>query len=553
MALKATATWMRRLRMAGAAAALTALSVPIAAYAQGRELPRLATRDGRHALMVDGAPFLMLGVQANNSSNYPSVLPDVWPMVERVHANTLEIPVAWEQIEPVEGRFDFSYLDALLPQARERGVRLVLLWFGTWKNTSPGYVPAWVKTDNARFPRMRTKDGKPHYALSPHGAATLAADRKAFVALMRYLKANDPDHTVIMVQPENEVGVYGQGRDHSAEAERLFAGPVPAELTRRIGKRGTWTQAFGDGADAAFNSWYTARYIDSIAAAGQAEKNLPMFVNAAVGDPFAAAGKSGGASGGPDWQVIDVWKAAAPHIGVVTPDLYGRDAKNYIRFLDHYARPDNALMVPETGNDGEFARFLWPALGRGAIGWAPFGMDLTGYSNHPLGAVTLDDATVEAFAAKYRFLKPMARGWAQLAYRHPGWGTAKGAPDAQQAQTMGRWRITAKYGEWQFGSMDSPWLKASPPPAASQPVGGVAVLQLAPDQFLIAGTDVRVGVGLAASGGPDNALMLRVEEGTLADDGSFTARRVMNGDQTDYGLNFTARPMLLRVTMGTYR
>ncbi len=539
------ATW-RRWAMAGAAWAMVA--TPVAAVAQGA-LPKLVARDGRHALLVDGAPFLMLGVQANNSSNYPDMLPQVWPMVDRLHANTLEIPVAWEQIEPVEGKFDFRYLDALLPQARAHGVKLVLLWFATWKNTSPGYVPAWVKTDDRRFPRMRTRDGKTHYALSPHAPATLAADKRAFLALMRYLKDKDAKNTVILVQPQNEVGVYQQARDYSAEANRLFGGQVPA----RLGKRGTWEQAYGPGAEAAFNAWYTARYIDEIAAAGKAIKPVPMYVNAAVGDPFAAPGKSGGASGGPDWQVIDVWKAAAPSIDVVAPDLYTRDAKNYLKFLDHYARPDNALMVPETGNAADFARFLWPTLGRGGIGWAPFGMDATGYYNHPLGAVTLDDATLEAFATKYRFLKPMARGWAKLAYDHPGWGTAKGAPDAEQASVMGRWRVSAKYGEWQFGSMDSPWLKAEPPAAAAQPVGGMAVLQIAPDQFLVTGTDVRVTFDVVDKARGDTAMLIKVEEGTLADDGSFRARRVMNGDQTDYGLNFTAQPMLLRVTMGTYR
>ena len=543
---------MKQRYLWGAAAALL-LTAPAFAQARDAALPHIATQNGRHALMVDGQPFLALGVQANNSSNYPAMLPQVWPMVERVHANTLEIPVAWEQIEPVEGRFDFSYLDALLPQARERGVRIVLLWFGTWKNTSPNYVPAWVKTDNQRFPRMRTKDGKAHYVLSPHARATLEADKKAFVALMRYLKDKDPGHTVVMVQPQNEVGSYGQGRDHSREAERLFAGPIPQALSRKIGKSGSWAQVFGDGADAAFNSWYTASYIDEIAAAGQAVKDLPMFTNAAVGDPFAPPGKSGGASGGPDWQVIDVWKAAAPHIDIVGPDLYGRDAKNYIQFLKHYARPDNALIVPETGNAAEFARFLWPTLGLGGILWAPFGMDLTGYFNHPLGAAELDPATVEAFASKYRLLAPMARGWARLAFQHPTWGTAKGAPDEQQSQVMGRWRVSARYGEWQFGSLDSPWLKASPPPWADQPVGGAAVIQTGPDQFLIAGSHVRMSLGLAEPNDSETGLMVRVEEGTLADDGSFRFRRTWNGDQTDYGLNFTAQPVLLRVTMGTYR
>src|SRR5205085_3273418 len=185
-----------------------------------------------------------------------------------LHANTLEIPVAWEQVEPVEGKFDFSWVDTLVKQARENDVRLVLLWFGTWKNTSASYAPVWVKSDGARFPRMKTADGKSHYVLSPHGAATLAADRRAFVKLMEHLRDADPGNQVIMVQVENEIGSYGLARDHSAEAERLFKGPVPAELTRKLGKpAGNWSAVFGDFAEQAFTSWHMARYVDQIAAA----------------------------------------------------------------------------------------------------------------------------------------------------------------------------------------------------------------------------------------------------------------------------------------------
>ena len=123
-------------------------------------LPHFVEKDGRHALIVDGAPFLILGAQTNNSSNYPAELPKVWPVIRAIHANTVEIPVAWEQLEPQEGRFDFSWIDTLIPQARENNVRLVLLWFGAFKNTSPSYAPEWVKGDPKRFPRMITKDGK---------------------------------------------------------------------------------------------------------------------------------------------------------------------------------------------------------------------------------------------------------------------------------------------------------------------------------------------------------------------------------------------------------
>ena len=533
-----------------AMAALVALATP--AFAQ-QPLPRIESENGKHLLMVDGEPFLMLGAQAHNSSNYPSVLPQVWPMMERLHANTLEIPVAWEQIEPEEGRFDFSYLEALLKGAREQDMRLVLLWFATWKNTGPSYAPMWVKTDTKRFPRMRTPEGNLHYALSPHSRSTLEADKRAFVTLMRWLRDNDPGHTVIMVQPQNEAGVYGQKRDHSAEADALFAAPIPDELARHNGKSGNWREAFGPLADSAFNAWHTARYIDEIAAAGQQVLDLPMYANAALSDPFAAPGEGGGASGGPDWPVIDVWKAAAPHIDLVAPDIYMRDERQAAEIMRLYTRPDNPLMIPEIGNAAEYARLWWTALGHGAIGFAPFGMDETDYSNFPLGAQQLDDETVEAFASKYRLFAPMAGAWARVAAQNPTWGAAKPADGSSQSTVMGRWKATVQYGEWQFGERDAAWMPDTPHPTDCKSVGGAVIVQTGADEFLIAGSNARVRIALAEAKPGESAAMLRVEEGMLAEDGSFVMRRVWNGDQTDHGLNFNSQPVLLKVTVGSYQ
>jgi beta-galactosidase GanA len=187
---------------------LLSLPAALAAQASGdaTPVPRIVSTDGRHALLVDGAPYLILGAQVNNSSNYASALPQVWPTIERMNANTLEVPVAWQQIEPTEGRFDFAFVQTLLDQARRHDTRLVLLWFGTWKNTGPSYTPDWVKLDNTRFPRMKKRDGSDHYVHSPHARTTLEADKRAFVALMTYLRDHDRQNTVILVQPENEVG-----------------------------------------------------------------------------------------------------------------------------------------------------------------------------------------------------------------------------------------------------------------------------------------------------------------------------------------------------------
>jgi beta-galactosidase GanA len=527
---------------------LLCLATPLAA--QAAPLPHLVSKDGKHALIVDGAPFLMLGAQANNSSNYPAVLPKVWPTVHALHANTLEIPVAWEQIEPVEGKFDFSWLDTLIPQARANGVRLDLLWFGTWKNTSGSYQPAWVKFDLKRFPHMMTRDGKTHYVATPLGRNTLEADKRAFVALMRHIREIDPDHTVILVQVENEVGSYGNPRDFSPEANRLFAGPIPGELARKLGKSGTWSQVFDKKADSAFNAWHTARYIDEIAAAGQAELNLPMYVNVVVSDPFdPKAGEGGGASGGADWPMLDVWKAAAPHIKMAAPDLYDREYKTYSGKLERMARPDNPTFVPETGNDFDFARFLWLSLGKGTIGWSPFGMDLT-YFNYPLGGKNTPE-DLQAFASKFALMAPIARDWAKLAFEHPIDGFSKGDDASDQSTVMGRWKITAQYGLWAFGDPTWTFMKFPPNPKKEQPVGGAALIQLGPDEFLLAGSDVRIGFGLATPAAGESSGFLDVEEGTFQN-GRWVMTRRWNGDQTDYGLNL-AEPVLLKVRMGTYR
>jgi beta-galactosidase GanA len=528
-------------------AALLALGVaPAAAQA-----PHFEAGKVHPTLVVDGAPFLVLGAQANNSSNYPAMLAQVWPSVDRIGANTLLMPVAWEQLEPVEGRFDFGFVDTLLEQARARDKRLVLLWFATWKNTGASYAPAWVKSDGRRFPRMRRADGTAHYALSPHGEQTLAADARAFARLMAHLRERDPQHTVIMVQVENETGSYDLARDHAAAPEQLYAEPVPAELARALGvARKPWAEAFGARAEQFFMTWHLARYVDQVAAAGKREWDLPMYVNAALGNAFTDGPGEVGPSGGPNWNALPVWRAAAPHIDAFAPDIYTRDPAAVEKFLERYADP-GPLLVPEIGNAAEFARFVWPALGHGAVMVTPFGIDGTGYSNYPLGAKQLDEPTLEAFAAPFRLLGPAARDWARIAGDSPTWGVARGADGADRATSFGRWTVTAQFGRWAFGEDDWTWIERDPHPLADAPVGAALVAQLGPDRFLVTGQHVRLRLALAEARGGEQAQILSAEEGRF-DNGQWVMRRRWNGDQIDYGFNFGAEPVWLLVTMGTY-
>ncbi len=515
------------------------------------DVPHVETRDGRHALIVDGAPFLMLAGQVNNSSNYPAPLQTAWPVLDRIGANTVEVPVAWQQFEPQEGRFDFSFVQTLLDQARAHDKRVVLLWFGAWKNTGLAYTPDWVKLDNRRFPRMKRPDGSNHDVLSPHGAATLEADKRAYLRIITYLRDHDAQNTVILVQPENEVGSYRNPRDYGAAAQKLFDGPVPERLLRALKKRaGNWSEVFGKEADRAFNSWHTARYIQALAAAGKAIKPLPVYVNAALSDPFEPVDPQSVASGGPQGDVLDIWKAAAPSIDFAAPDIYDRASRNVVRHLDLYARPDNALMVPEIGNAREYARYFWQALGRGAIGFAPFGMDGSGYSNFPLGAKVLDDATLDAFGDKYKIIASAMRPWAKIAFTRPVWGAARPDDGSTRSTTMGDWTITADFGQWQFGQRE--WFPDAPLSAwAKEPVGGMVVAQLSADQFLFTGDHVRVSFAPRQGSAP-NGMILRVEEGHF-DGENWLTDRVWNGDQTDYGLNLVDKPVWLKVTMARYK
>ncbi len=524
---------------------LLSLLVLLASFLHATEAPRVEKKDGRYALMVDGKPFFVLGGQIHNSSAWPSELPQVWQSIAALHANTVEAPVYWEQFEPQPGKFDFSNVDALVDGARAHNVHLVILWFGTWKNGNMHYVPSWVKTDTAKFPRVIRPDGLPIDVLSPLSHNTLEADKNAFTTLMRHLKEIDNDqHTVLVIQVENESGNVGSVRDFSAEANREFAGQVPADLLAAAGKQaGTWSQVFGSEADEIFQMYHQAKYINEIATAGKREFNIPYYINVWIDYPAGELAQRqvdlpgiAYPSGGAVQKLVGLWRKLAPSLDMIGPDIYTDDSQFYRETMAAYNRPDNPLWIPETGRSDSFAKFLFYAIGEGGIGFSPFGVDQSGWN-------ILGDEPWTAHARNFALIEPLDRELAQLEFDGKVKTAVEEPGQVSKEIDFGAWQATVAFGFPQPDGRRAPGTKDAH--------GAAVVAQLGPDEFLITGVDASVVFHLPGKLPWIHSQILTAEQGSY-ENGVWKAARLLNGDETDRGLCFYGKPTAIRVKMQQY-
>ncbi|NCD69938.1 GH35 family beta-galactosidase [Mucilaginibacter agri] len=507
------------------------------------QLPRIINNNDRHAFLVDGKPFLILGGQAHNSSAWPAMLPGVWAAAKQMHLNTLEVPIYWEQIEAQQGKFDFSIVDTLLAQARVNKVRLVLLWFATWKNGSNHYIPAWMKQNAAKYPNIEGKNGKHIDSPSPHVQATLDADVNAFTQVMAHLKKADPLHTVIMVQVENEPGSWDTIRDYSVVGQKLFEGQVPAELLKadilkalnvKVVTDGAWKDVFGDRADEYFQAWSIARYIGKVAAAGKAVYPLPLYVNAALRDPLTNPMANSYESGGPTDNVIPIWKAAAPAIDLLAPDIYLSGSERILKVIDLYDRPDNALFVPEAGFNKDNAKYMYEVIARGGIGFSPFGIDRID-----------DDLTSPEskeryfpYAQTYATMAPMIPQLAQWGSEGKIQAVVEREDHAEQTIHLGNWDATVTFGSGRGGTTPNTEAK-----------GKAMIVKLGDNKFVILGTHSHISFAPAGSNAGKAWQYLKVEEGRYQN-GVFKPIRILNGDETDWkGPNFGDATTVLQCTV----
>ncbi len=486
-------------------------------------IPHLNKKGPATQLIVDGKPFLMLAGELHNSSaSSLEYMEPMWDKLVAIKLNTVLATVSWELVEPEEGKYDFSLVDGLVEQARRHNLRLVFLWFASWKNAVSSYIPTWVKKDLIRFPRAQDKSGRITGAVSPLCAEAMKADARAFTALMRHIRRIDEVHgTVLMMQIENETGLLGSSRDFSSGANEVFAGAVPAELmdylaahkdslipellkiweTASFKSSGSWSEVFGTGpeADEIFMAWHIAKYIGHAAKTGKAEYPLPMFVNAWL---IQHEGQEPGKypSGGPVSKIMDIWRAAAPDIDIYAPDIYLTDFK---AVCESYARSGNPILIPEARQGPEAARnAFWAFARHDAICFAPFGIEDIS-TDHPLIKSYDILAQLTPLITKYN-------------------GTGKMAGVLQQ-------KTEEKGTEIDLGGYRAHIEYAGRGKSGDKLAFGL-IINTGPDEFLLAGNYFSVHFS-AASPGPKNTAIAQVWEGRY-EHGRWIPGRCLNGDET---------------------
>lgn len=507
---------------------------------ENHTIPHFVTENGVTQLYVDDLPYIILGGELRNSSAFSlGFMEPIWDRLTDQNLNTVLLPLSWRQLEPFEGEFDFTMVEGLIRGAREQDLRLIFLWFGAWKNGLSGYAPAWVTRDVERFPRMEYSDGRKIEVFSNLSENLKTSETIAFKALMKHIKAIDEtEQTVILVQVENEVGIRGSSRDFSQLAEEQFSSQVPGQLIEYLELHrdglnpvvldawggqgfpatGSWQELFGNGmaADEIFMVWSYATYINEIAKSGMEEYNLPMFVNAWLHTEGRVAGIY--PSGGPVATMIDIWKAAAPDIVLLAPDIYEPEFKLKCR---QFARADNPLFIPEAcaiwydDTISGPAKAFYSIGQHNAIGFAPFGIDDPTYHKH----------------------HPLAKAYGILGSVMPMLTQAQVNGNIRACMEEGNQSDTLLFGDYMFiadYSLKKPGFME----------GYALVIREEENRFLIVGNGLKMMMKSNNAEKP-RLSFLSIEEGEFMD-GEWIKGRELSGDETlgngTEGLKFPPNP-----------
>ncbi|MCM1491157.1 MAG: DUF5597 domain-containing protein [Muribaculum sp.] len=547
---------------------LTLLSLQTSIHAVTAQQSRLVNNNHANQLIVDGKPWLILGGELGNSSaTTPEDVAAIFPKLKDMGLNCVLVPAYWELIEPEEGKFDFSTTDAVIDEAIKNDLKVVFLWFGAWKNSMSCYAPSWMKENYKKYPRAKTRAGKPLEIASAFSENVFKADSTAFTQWLRHTTERDSLGTVVMLQIENEIGILEDARDHSPLADKEYAKGVPAELTKHLAKNskslhpgvktawekhgskksGTWEEVFGPGiyTDEYFMAWNYAKYVERLARAAREITGVPLYVNAAMNSRGRKPGEY--PSAGPLIHLKDIWHAAAPTLDFFSPDLYDPGFKTWV---ESYATPDNVLFIPEIQrSDANAAQAFYVFGEHDAIGLSPFSIENS------------TDGPESSNAKGYRLLRELI----PLITKYQGSKTGSKRnmnglyfdhDSTTRVLNMGGMKITASH------FLTLPWDARAKNP--QWPTSGGILIRLAPREFILAGSglvvkfesedetsDVRKlgedGFLESGSANPEKSVTDRemksthrigishVEEVAVGDDGHLAALRHFNGDETHQG------------------
>ena len=486
-----------------------------------------ADEKGIPTLYVHDRPFFCRSGEIHNSnaSDLTFTKEKLWPALRGLHMNSVIVPVYWELIEAVEGTYDFSTVEQLIGQAREENLKLIFLWFGLWKNAESMYVPGWMKKDTDRYFRAEKVTGEKLTTISPLCEAAVEKDRLAFTALMRRIREIDgQENTVITIQVENEIGLLGTGRDYSETADKAFFGPVPEMIADVAGKTGTWKEVYGDEAEESFMAWAFASAVEKIASSGKAEYDLPCYTNAWLRQSPWYPGSY--PSGGPVAEVHPIWKAAAPSLFALGPDVYVPYCADV---MDQYTTPENPLFIPEIRKDAVAASYALYASGRhNAICFSPFGIEDLALDPDQLDkppmevmiALNIDPSAFDITGSK----DCLSATYDMLEQVEPLYLKYRGTEHL---------KACVRHGEYDFSAFlrftDYDLAVSYGPRMSGKPLGAAYVIELEENKFLIIGLNCSVNFHVKP-GVNKKVDMLRMEEGKIRN-GKWIPGRVLNGDE----------------------
>lgn len=516
--------------------------------------PHLKNNGKVTQLIVNGKPTLLLSGELGNSSSSVVEYADLgFEKCKKLGLNSVIASVSWEQFEPIEGQYNYDEIDGLIRNAEKHGLKLVIIWFASYKNGLSSFAPEWVKKDQKRFPKvigpsidglMGGEDTSLYYKsiLSPFFEETWKADAKAFAMLMKRIKQVDKNQTVVMMQVENEAGTYGVALDQQPKAKDLFNGPVPKKLVQYLknhekdlvpamtkawgtnGKKmdGNWDEVFGSLAIDAFMAWHFAYFMEQVTAAGKAEYDIPMFYNAWLKQPKHEGMHGRYPTGGPIHTVLDVYRAASPNVDLLCPDIYHPEFKQYCVAYDH---PGNPLFVPECRIDEAMAaKAYWVVAEKKGIGFAPFGIERVSEESSLVEGYQILEQLMPLILERQGTDK-MRGLYKQVTPKRKGVNVGEWDFDAGELEAEDKGFINVEFGNWIFDISFAEQIKGE--------ASFGLILQLSDDEFIITGKNLRIQH--RHKNESFKVDQVYAQQGEFVD-GKWKIRRWLNGDETAHGV-----------------